>query len=75
MPVCRATEWRRRTPAPPRYLVIRITKRQGRLFADGGEVKHFAVVTNLPDPEGGAGLDLIRFQRGKAARSSMLITC
>jgi len=53
-------------PAPPRYLVIRITKKQGRLFADGGEVKHFAIVTNLPDPEGGAGLDLIRFQRGKA---------
>ena len=23
-------------------------------------------MTNLPDPEGGAGLDLIRFQRGKA---------
>jgi hypothetical protein len=23
-------------PAPPRYLAIRITKKQGRLFADGG---------------------------------------
>jgi Transposase DDE domain group 1 len=53
-------------PAPPRYLLIRISKRQGRLFADGGEVKHFAIVTNLPDPEDGSGLDLIRFQRGKA---------
>jgi hypothetical protein len=53
-------------PAPPRYLVIRITKKQGRLFADGGEVKHFAMVTNLPDPAGGSGLDLIRWQRGKA---------
>jgi hypothetical protein len=37
-------------PPPPRYLVIRITKKQGRLFAAGGEVKHFAIVTNLPDP-------------------------
>jgi DDE family transposase len=53
-------------PVPPRYLALRITKKQGRLFADGGEVKHFAIVTNLPDPEGGAGLDLIRWQRGKA---------
>jgi hypothetical protein len=53
-------------PAPPRYLALRITKKQGRLFADGGEVKHFAIVTNLPDPEGGVGLDLIRWHRGKA---------
>ena len=53
-------------PAPPRYLVSRVSKKQGRLFADGGETKHFAIVTNLPDPEGGSGLDLIRWQRGKA---------
>jgi hypothetical protein len=53
-------------PAPPRYLAIRIKKKQGQLFADGGEVKHFAIVTNRPDPEGGTGLDLIHWQRGKA---------
>ena len=53
-------------PAPPRYLALRITKKQGRLFADGAEIKHFAIVTNLPDPDGGSGLDLIHFQRGKA---------
>jgi hypothetical protein len=53
-------------PVPPRYLAIRITKKQGRLFADGAEVKHFAIVTNRPDPEDGSGLDLIRWQRGKA---------
>jgi hypothetical protein len=53
-------------PAPPRYLALRITKKQGRLFADGGDVKHFAIVTNRPDPDGGTGLDLIRWQRGKA---------
>jgi hypothetical protein len=51
--------------APPRYLAIRITKKQGRLFADGGAVKHFAMVTNLPDPDDD-GLHLIRWQRGKA---------
>ena len=45
-------------PAPPRYLVSRVSKKQGRLFADGGEVKHFAIVTNRPDPDGGDGLDL-----------------
>jgi Transposase DDE domain group 1 len=53
-------------PAPPRYLVSRVSKKQGALFADGGDVKHFAIVTNLPDPAGGSGLDLIRWQRGKA---------
>ena len=29
-------------------------------------VKHFAIVTNRSDPDGGTGLDLIRWQRGKA---------
>jgi hypothetical protein len=53
-------------PAPPRSLTIRISQRQGRRFADGGAVKHVAIVTNLPDPEGGSGRDLIRGQRGKA---------
>jgi Transposase DDE domain group 1 len=53
-------------PAPPRYLVSRVSTKQGRLFAAGGEVKHFAIVTNRPDPEGGTGLELIRWQRGKA---------
>jgi hypothetical protein len=53
-------------PAPPRYLVSRVSKKQGRLFADGGEVKHFAIVTNRPDPDRGSGLDLIRWHRGKA---------
>jgi hypothetical protein len=40
-------------PAPPRYLVTRVTRKQGQLFADGSARKHFAIVTNLPDPEGG----------------------
>jgi hypothetical protein len=53
-------------PSPPRYLAIRIAKKQGRLFADGSEAKHFAMVTNLSDPEGGSGLDLIRWHRKKA---------
>ena len=49
-----------------RYLAIRITKKQGALFADGSEVKHFCVVTNRADPEGGDGGDLLRWHRGKA---------
>ena len=53
-------------PEPPRYLTLRITKKQGELFDDGGAAKHFAMVTNLPDPPDGSGLDLIRWQRGKA---------
>jgi len=34
---------------PLRYVAIRMRKRQGELFADGSEVKHFAVRTNLWD--------------------------
>lgn len=49
-----------------RYLAIRITKKQGAFFADGSEVKHFCVVTNRADPEGGDGGDLLRWHRGKA---------
>jgi len=49
-----------------RYLAIRISKKQGRLFADGSEVKHFCVVTNRADPAGGDAGDLLRWQRGKA---------
>jgi hypothetical protein len=51
---------------PARYLATRIIKKQGSLFADGSTVKHFAMVTNRPDPPGGSGLDLLRWQRGKA---------
>jgi hypothetical protein len=53
-------------PPPPRYLVMRISKKQGSLFADGSAQRHYAIVTNRPDPEGGCGLDLILWQRGKA---------
>ena len=53
-------------PAPPRYLALRLSQKQGRLFAAGGEVKHCAIVSNLPDPEGGSGLALIRWHRAKA---------
>jgi len=53
-------------PEPPRYLAIRITRKQGTLFADGSEIKHFAIVTNRSDPDGGSGLDLLRWHRGKA---------
>jgi Transposase DDE domain group 1 len=34
---------------PLRYIAIRIRKKQQQLFADGSEVKHFAVATNLWD--------------------------
>jgi len=49
---------------PRRYLAIRARPAQGDLLGDG--VRHFCVVTNRSDPEGGSGLDLIRWHRGKA---------
>lgn len=55
-----------RRGVPARYLATRIMKKQGHLFADGSEVRYWAMVTNLPDPEGGCGLDLLRWHRGKA---------
>jgi hypothetical protein len=51
-----------RSPRAHRYLAIRILKKQGSLFADGSDRRHYALVTNLP----GAGLELIRWHRGKA---------
>ena len=36
------------------------------MLGDGTSVKHFGIVTNRNDPEGGSGLDLIRWQRQKA---------
>ena len=45
-----------------RYLVLRITTRQGELFADGSAVKHFAIVTN----RAGDGLALLQWHREKA---------
>ena len=36
------------------------------MLGDGNRVRHFSIVTNRSDPEGGSGLDLIRWHRGKA---------
>ena len=52
-------------PEPPRHLAVRITRKQGELCADGGAAKHFAVVTNRPDPPDGSGRDPIRWQRAE----------
>ncbi len=45
-----------------RYLAIRIQKRQGRLFADGSSVHHFAVVTNRTED----GRTILQWHREKA---------
>jgi hypothetical protein len=47
---------------PDRYLGIRIVPRQRELFADGSEVKHFAVVTNDLERD---GLEVINWHRQK----------
>jgi hypothetical protein len=48
---------------PLRYVGIRIRPRQGTLFADGNEVKYFAVVTNREDLD---GAKLLQWHREKA---------
>lgn len=50
-------------PVARRYIAIRIRKRQGHLFADGTDRRHFAVVTNL-DWEGGKILEWSRKRAG-----------
>jgi hypothetical protein len=53
----------KRDTQPYRYLAVRIRNQQGGLFEDGATVRHFCVVTNLWDVEGGK---LLEWQRGKA---------
>jgi hypothetical protein len=53
---------RKDRPCVRRYLAIRVQKRQGSLFAEGGSVHHFAVVTNRPDD----GLAILQWHRQKA---------
>ena len=55
-------DFHKNAPAPHRYLAIRILKKQGCLFADGSDRRHFCVVTNRD----GDGLALLRWHRGKA---------
>jgi hypothetical protein len=38
-------------------------------------VRHFCIVTNRSDPEGGSGLDLIRWHRQKAGTIEHATTC
>lgn len=52
----------RKDAKPYRYVAIRIRQPQGRLFGDGNEVKHFAVVSN--DWALG-GQELLAWHRGK----------
>ena len=49
-------------PYVRRYLAIRILKRQGQLFADGSDRRHYAVATNRE----GDGLAILQWHRGKA---------
>src|SRR6266478_1021518 len=58
--------WKKDAVSPRRYLAIRIRPRQGELLRDGNRLRHFCIVTNRSDPEGGCGLDLIRWHRQKA---------
>jgi len=53
---------RKHRPCLRRYLAVRITPRQGSLFGDGSQVKHFAIVTN----RAGDGLALLQWHREKA---------
>ena len=63
LPYVPSRKTERRDAKPYRYLAIRVRGRQGVLFGDGTSVKHFAVVTNDEDTDGGA---LLTWQRGKA---------
>jgi len=55
-------EYRKDAPCVRRYLAIRILKKQGSLFADGTDRRHFCVATNRD----GDGLEILRWHRQKA---------
>ncbi len=51
---CAAVDYSPQEPGrrePLRYLAMRVSKKQGELFADGAEVKHYGVATNIWDWE------------------------
>jgi hypothetical protein len=54
--------YERKGERPDRYLAIRVEPRQGEMFSDGTEVKHFCVVTNDWGREGAA---IFRWHRKK----------
>ncbi len=54
---------------PLRWVAIRVRKKQGDLFADGSEAKHFAVVSNVWDWE---PKRLLEWHREKAATSEAI---
>ncbi len=49
--------WSKDAVTPRRYLAIRVRPRQAELLVCGSKVRHFAVVTNRSDPDGGSGLE------------------
>jgi len=55
-------EFHKDAPCLRRYLAIRILKKQGSLFSDGSDRRHFCVATN----RAGEGLEILRWHRGKA---------
>ena len=63
VPFVPSEPYERKDSEPNRYLGIRVRPRQRELFSDGSRVKHFGVVTNDWECDGGA---LITWQRKKA---------
>lgn len=63
VPFVPTRRYEERDAQPYRYLAIRLRQPQGRLFGDGSDTKHFAVVTNDWDT---AGQALLQWHRGKA---------
>ena len=63
VPFVPSRKYEERAAQPYRYLAIRLRQPQGRLFGDGSQTKHFAVVTNDWETPGQA---LLEWHRGKA---------
>ena len=62
VPFVPSRRYEERDVQPYRYLAIRLRQPQGRLFGDGNDTKHFAVVTNDWETPGQA---LLEWHRGK----------
>ncbi|MFC1977019.1 IS1380 family transposase [Chloroflexota bacterium] len=63
VPFVPSRKYERKDSSPYRYVALRVRGRQGDLFHDGTSIRHYAIVTNRWEMEGGA---LIEWQRAKA---------
>lgn len=73
VPYVPSRAYERKDRVPDRYLAIRVRPPQGILFGDGERVRHFAVVTNDWETEGGALITWHRCKQGTVEHAHRIL--